>query len=718
MKKSSYSSVSLLRNIGDSRHRAFNRVGVETLDDLVHYYPRAYQNRGNTRTLTEIGRLIDEGYDTLFSCVLTVGSSPRTHLIRRGMTLLKFRAFDDDGSCEITFFNQAFLKDTFSVGATFRFWGRFAVSHGTLSLTSPLFEVCSEPEKLAPIIPVYPLTSGLTQKILSASVTEALRIVLSELNDHIPQKVLAENSLATLPYAISNIHFPESETALERAKRRLAFDELFLASCALGMLGKRKRSESRAIMRKIDMSSFEDALPFRLTVAQTRALSQIRDDMASTNAMNRMLTGDVGSGKTAVAAGAAYICLKNGYDCLFMAPTSILATQHYSELSPLFEKLGFSVLLLTGHTGVSLRRRICQLACSDQPVLIIGTHALLADDVVPNALGLVIIDEQHRFGALQRSMLAEKSSGVSTLTMSATPIPRSLSLILYGTLDVSRIDELPQGRIPVDTFVVGESYRKRLNSFIKKQADNGHQVYIVCPAIEESEKNTHRNISNLEETADITLFDAELPEEKLPLKAAATCAEQLKIELPTLNIALLHGKQKQDEREEIMNKFVSGHIQVLVSTTVIEVGVNVPNATLMIVENAERFGLSQLHQLRGRVGRGNAKSYFILVSDAKNERALERLRTIKNCRNGFDIAQADLKMRGAGDLFAENGLVRQHGVSSLIFSASCKDCELFENATTAATSILSSDPLLERAEHSSLREACLNFINKSEGTLN
>ncbi len=718
MKKSAESSVSVLKNIGESRHRAFNRVGVETLFDLVHYYPRAYQNRGNTRTLSEIRSLVDEGIDGPFSCILTVGTAPRAHLIRRGMTLLKLRAFDDEASCEITFFNQTFLKDVLAVGASFRFWGRFALSHGVLSLSSPLFEPCVDPDALAPIIPVYPLTSGLTQKLLSSSVAEALRAVLPELEEHIPSRVLKENSLPTLSWALSNIHLPESAEALEKAKRRLAFDELFLASCALGMLGGRKRSTSRAVMKNGDTRPFSAALPFRLTSAQEKALSQIRDDMTSSYAMNRMLTGDVGSGKTAVAAGAAYICLNNGYDCLFMVPTEILATQHYNELSPMLERLGFAVRLLTGHTGAAARREISALAGSKEPALIIGTHALLSDDIAPHSLGLVIIDEQHRFGALQRSALAEKSLGVSTLTMSATPIPRSLSLIMYGTLNVSRIDELPAGRMPVDTFVVGESYRSRLNAFIKKQADASHQVYIVCPAIEEAEKPARKASSDLEEAADIVLFEPEEPEESVPLKAAAVYAEQLKLELPELNIALLHGKQRPDERERIMREFVGGSIQVLVSTTVIEVGVNVPNATLMIVENAERFGLSQLHQLRGRVGRGSAKSYFVLVSDAKNERALERLRTIKNCKNGFDIAQADLKQRGAGDLFAENGLVRQHGVSSLALTASCKDCDLLGDAASSAAAVLSADPTLELPENAPLRRACELFINKSEGTLN
>lgn len=718
MKLGKESSVSTLRNIGESRHRAFNKVGVETLSELIRYYPRAYQNRGNTHTLSEIKELVGKGISGPFSAILTVGSVPRAHLIRRGLTLLKFRVFDDDGSCEVTFFNQGFLKDAFAVGASFRFWGRFALSHGALSLASPLYEPCVDGAELDPITPVYPLTSGLSQKIVHTAVSDALHAVLPSLQEYLPSETLEAESLPTLAYAIKNIHFPESTEALEKAKRRLVFDELFLASCSLGMLGQKQRTSSRAVMKNTDIRAFRAALPYRLTSAQDVALSQIVNDMKSQYAMNRMLTGDVGSGKTAVAAGAAYICLQNSYDCLFMVPTEILAVQHYNDLSSLFSHLGYNVLLLTGSTPAAERRKVISALSADNPTLVIGTHALLSDDIVTHKLGLVIIDEQHRFGAVQRATLAEKSAGVSTLTMSATPIPRSLSLVMYGTLDVSSINELPAGRQPVDTFVVNENYRERLEMFIKKQIDAGHQVYIVCPAIDEPIEKEKKESDSLEEAADIVLFDEEIHEEEPPLKAAAVYVEQLKNRLPMLNATLLHGKMKQNDREKIMAQFSRGEIDVLVSTTVIEVGVNVPNATLMIVENAERFGLSQLHQLRGRVGRGSAKSYFVLVSDAKGERARERLKTIKNCRNGFDIAMADLSQRGAGDLFSESGIVRQHGASSLLLASACRDCDLINSATASASALLASDPLLEREDHESLRRECERFAGEKQSYMN
>ncbi len=710
-------SVGTLRNIGDARVRAFNRVGVETLDDLAHYYPRAYQNRGNTRTLSEIRELIRDGAEGPFSTVLTVGSAPRVHLIRRGMSLLKFRAFDEDSVCEITFFNQNFLKDTFVVGASFRFWGRFTMSKSVLSLSSPLFEPCVNEADLPPIVPVYPLTQGLSQKIVQTAVSDSLRTVIPELEEVLPAGVLGASSLPSSAYAVRNIHFPESEEALEKAKKRLVFDELFVASCALGMSGGRKSIRSSSRISNGDISAFLSSLPFEMTGAQKKATQEIISDMQAPYAMNRMLTGDVGSGKTAVASAAAFACLNNQMDCLFMVPTEILANQHYKDLSELFSKVGFEVLLVTGHTSASDRRYAAMRLASDTPVLVIGTHALLSEDIVPSRLGLVIIDEQHRFGAMQRAALADKAKGVGTLTMSATPIPRSLSLVMYGTLDVSRIDELPAGRKPVDTFVVNEGYRARLNSFIKKQAEEGHQVYIVCPAIEELPEKKHSD--NLEEAADIMLFDIPSPiEEALPMKAAAVYAEDIKRALPELSVALVHGKMKAREREEIMGEFCRGEIDVLVSTTVIEVGVNVPNATLMVVENAERFGLSQLHQLRGRVGRGDAKSYFILVSDAKGDKAKERLRTIKNCRNGFDIAEADLRLRGPGDLFSENGVMRQHGDSSLTLSAGCTDAALIKMASDMANAVLERDRLLENEENAPLRRACEKFISKSENTLN
>jgi len=716
--ENSMKNISSLRGVGESRRKAFEKLGITTLYDLSRHYPRAYQNRGNTKTLLEIKEklILDEG-DTPFSCVLTVATEPRVSLIRRGMSLLKFRAFDEYGTCEITYFNQNFLKDVFHAGSSFRFFGKFNLVRNSVCLTSPIYEPYVDGVSLPPIVPVYPLASPLTQKIVSSAVNDALKAVLPECEEMLPHDVLRDAGLPTTAYAVKNIHLPDSEEALEAAKRRLVFDELFTLSAALALSGGKKRVKSCAVMKNTDLSRFKASLPYEFTGAQKRSVDEITSDLSGEYAMNRILTGDVGSGKTVVAAAAAYVSLNNGYDCLFMVPTEILAIQHFNDLEPMFARLGFEVHLLTGNVSQAKRRVITEsLADTRKPCLVIGTQALLSHDVIPASLGLVIIDEQHRFGAMQRAALADKAKGIGTLVMSATPIPRTLSLVVCGTLDISRIDELPAGRQSVDTFVVTEDFRVRLNGFIKKQVDEGHQVYIVCPSIEEiKDHEVHKN--SPEEFSDLNLFDI-MPEETMPLKAAETYAEELKLQLPMLSIAVAHGKMKPQEREAIMSSFTRGEIDVLVSTTVIEVGVNVPNATLMIVENAERFGLSQLHQLRGRVGRGVAKSYFVLVSDSRSDRSRERLMTVKRCRNGYDIAEEDLRQRGPGDLFAENGVMRQHGKSSLTLASKCTDTALFALANDMATRVLSKDPQLTAPEHKLIRRSAEKFISDSENTLN
>ena len=716
--KNSERSVSELRNIGETRRKAFSRLGIYTVGDVLNHYPRAYQNRGAVLSIAEVKERLAAGDDGPFPIIATVMAEPVVHNIRRGMTLIKLGVFDETGSCSVTFFNQKFVKSQLHCGASFRFWGRFRLSRSRLELTSPIFEPYVEGAKpLPPFCPVYPLTSGLTQKIVYQAVTEAMALVLPETEDPLPRGILEKYSLPTRAFALRNIHFPESEDDLNSAKRRLIFDELFTASVALAATGGRRRTVSQAVMFDTDTSPFTASLPYRLTGAQERSLSEIVADMASPYAMNRMLTGDVGSGKTAVAAAAAFVSLKNGYDCLFMVPTEILAVQHYNDISRFFERCGIGcVYLLTGSTQTAVRREIISaLASDDEPTLVIGTHALLSDDIKPSSLGLVIIDEQHRFGAMQRATLADKSCGINTLVMSATPIPRTLSLIMFGSLDISRIDELPAGRQPIDTFVVNDSYRVRLQAFIRRQVSEGHQIYIVCPAIEETRKE--RAPESLEEAYDIALFDT--PEEDaIPLKNVSDYSEELRAALPECRVAVVHGKMRSSEREAIMGEFCRGEVDIIVSTTVIEVGVNVPNATLMIVENAERFGLSQLHQLRGRVGRGTAKSYFILVSDARGDRAARRLSTIKHSSDGYAIAEADLKLRGPGDIFAENGVLRQHGESSLALASHCTDTGLITDAFEAAQSVITSDPTLTAPEHAGIHIACEDFIKRSSTSLN
>lgn len=434
--------------------------------------------------------------------------------------------------------------------------------------------------------------------------------------------------------------------------------------------------------------------------------------------MNRILTGDVGSGKTAVAEAAAYAAVKNGYRVALMVPTEILAMQHYDSFSAIFGKLGISCACLTGSTPKRERDKILRGITNsghERIDIVIGTHALISDVVEIDDLGLAIIDEQHRFGVNQRAALFDKAKNVHSLVMSATPIPRTLTLAAYGSIDVSRIDELPAGRQKIDTFIVNEGYRERLNGFIKKQADEGHQTYVVCPAVEESEKKQ----DDIENAATFELFDVDVTiDTSVPLKAATAHADYLADELPGLNVGFVHGKLKSAEKERVMNEFAAGNVDVLVSTTVIEVGVNVPNATLMIVENAERFGLSQLHQLRGRVGRGEAKSYFILVSDTKDPSAMDRLRAIKSTTDGFEIAEYDLQMRGPGDFFGEGGTIRQHGQMSLQLAATCRDTSLIERASFYANRTLKNDPHLKSEANRKISEKLIRLEKKSEKTLN
>ncbi len=707
-----YSPVTVLKGVGDSKAKALARLGIFSIYDLLHYFPKAYQHRGNITTVAEASmNLRMTGEASPCALVLTVGSDAVTKMIRRGMVLTKFKAFDESGVCEVTFFNQGYLKDTFKKGTTFRFWCRPTYEYGKLQLSSPAYEICIPGRKLDAIVPVYPLTRGVSQKLLSTLIKEAMRYT-GALEEHLPSSVILENSICSLSYAIKNVHFPEDLETLYKARKRFEFDRIFCTSAALAMRGAR-RSSCAPAMAQCDLTPILSALPFTLTGAQAKAVSEIASDMTGERQMCRILCGDVGSGKTAVAAVAAYIAASNGYQCALMVPTEILAKQHYAELMPLFKDLGYRAVLLTGSLKASEKRTLqAQIAGGDNsPRLIIGTHALLTDSVEFENLGLVITDEQHRFGANQRAALGEKSACAHTLVMSATPIPRTLSLVYYGDLDRSVLDELPPGRLKVGTFAVDESYRSRLNGFIKKQAEEGHRTYVVCPAIEENEAAP----DDPDNIYDIDFSDGR--ESEPPLKGAVEYAAKLSEALPSLRVGFVHGKLKTAEKDAVMSDFAEGRLDVLVSTTVIEVGVNVPEATLMVVENAERFGLSQLHQLRGRVGRGRAKSYCILVSDTKNATSRKRLEIMCNLSDGYLIAEEDLKLRGPGDFFANGGIIRQHGVSmqKMVEDA---DEELWQNAIFAAKGLIDRDPTLSDPSNAGILRIVRKLLSGSENTIN
>ncbi|MBO5261873.1 MAG: ATP-dependent DNA helicase RecG [Clostridia bacterium] len=705
--------VKELYGVGEKIEKYLHSGGLFSVKDLIYHFPRAYQNRGDIREINDI-----TAYNEFHSYILTIASEPKVAMVRRGMNIMKFRAFDGTGTVHITYFNQNYLKDVFNVGATFRFWGKITQEKRTLCMTSPAYEPILPTKALAPLVPVYPLFSGLNQKFLAKLISEAINNLPSFLVDYLPSEIRLKNNLCTLGYALKNIHLPDSEQALSTSIRRLTFDELFIFALSISKMKKAQKEEAAPIIYDTDISPLLKLLSYTPTGAQLKAIEEISLDLCPKNAkgqcvpMNRIVVGDVGSGKTLCACAAAYMVCKNGFQCALMAPTEILAHQHYDSLLPFFKELNITCELLTGSTPAKAKKEILGRLKSGETKLIIGTHALIQSSVEFDSLALAITDEQHRFGAKQRAILSKKGLCAHTLVMSATPIPRTLSFMIYGDLDISLINEMPPGRKKVSTYVVDESYRERLNAFIKKQVESGHQVYIVCPSVEEKR-------DDMDNTVDYDPFSLALEDNQPPLKAAVEYAQSLQNDIfPDLNIAFIHGKLKPKEKDAIMMSFANGEIDVLVSTTVIEVGVNVPNSTLMIVENAERFGLSQLHQLRGRVGRGSSQSYCVLVSDSKSEKAIERLNIMKTVYDGYSIAERDLQMRGPGDFFASGTSIRQSGDTGLGISKSCQDTELVFSAFESAKNLLSLDPNLQDEKNKALKHELSNFLNEKTSTIN
>ena len=688
------SSVGKLPGIGPARAAAFARMGVLTLRDLIMHLPRAYENRGAVRRLSDA----TPGEPSAF--LLTVGTEPRSVMIRRGMTLTKFRAFDESGTAEVVFFNQSYVRDVFHVGSVFRFFGRLSLSRSGVQLSSPAYEAVIPGEVLPTFVAKYPLSEGLSDKVVEKAVTAALRAVLPTLCDHLPEEVRQRHNLPTLSYALLGIHAPQSEEMISRAMRRMIFDELYCFSLGMAISRASRIREAALPCPPCDLSPFLSRLPYRLTGAQERVIREIRQDMAKTDAppMNRILVGDVGSGKTVCAAAAIYTAVGAGHQAALMVPTEILARQHYADLLPLLSPLGVRVALLLGATPEREKKRIREAVAAGEADLVIGTHALLSDKLQFADLALTVTDEQHRFGVRQRAALKQKGEGSHLLVMSATPIPRTLALTVYGDLDISRIDEMPAGRQRISTFAVDESYRERLNGFIRRQVEEGGQVYVVCPAVEEQEEAA--------EESEVSLADLlSVREEAPPLKAATAFARELgEVVFPDLRVDFLHGRMKSAEKDAVMSRFAAGETDILVSTTVIEVGVNVPNATLMIVENAERFGLSQLHQLRGRVGRGTRKSYCILMSDARGDAARARLDIMCKTNDGYLIAEKDLEQRGPGDFFASSygGTYRQSGGMDLHLAGLCRDAALLGAAATEARATIAADPTLSQPAHAAL----------------
>ncbi len=666
MQNQTHTDIRYLKGVGEKRAGLFHRLGVDSIDALLHFYPRAYED------WSKVVPIASAPFGEPCCIKAIVSRMPSKHLIRKGLTLYKAEVTDSVSLMQITFFNNPYAAEKLKEGEEYLFFGRVGGQLGRREMASPLVEPAQTGERIRPI---YSQTQGLSSRVIESCVTHALALRKDELNDPLPDTLRQEYSLCHLRFAMENIHFPADEEALLRARRRLVFEELL--TLQLGLLRLKARTRTQTALQAVQdySEAFFALLPFSPTGAQRRAISECLQDMRSATPMSRLLQGDVGSGKTAVAAALIHTAAKNGLQCAMMAPTGILAEQHYHTLEGFLGPAGIHCALLTGATRTAEKKEMKALLTSGEIDLVVGTHALLQKDVVFRRLGLVITDEQHRFGVGQRAALADKGGNPHLLVMSATPIPRTLALMIYGDLDISILDELPPGRQKIKTYAVGSRLHQRVYAYIRKHLDQGLQAYIVCPLVEEGETE---------------------------LTAAQEYAQKLQNgPFRGYRLGLLHGRMKPKEKEDTMRRFAANDIQLLVSTTVVEVGVDVPNAVVIVIENAERFGLSQLHQLRGRVGRGRHPSSCILISDAENGQAKQRLQTMCETTDGFQIADADLKMRGPGDFFG----ARQHGLPALKIANMVTDMEALKQAQEAARGILQADPGLAKAENAGLRQA-------------
>lgn len=655
--------IRFLKGVGEKRAELLQKKGIDTVGALLRFYPRAYLDWQNITPISES----PEGENV---CVRAEITSPvKTVNIRRGMTLYKFAAADDSGVIEVTLFNRKYLAENLRQGRSYLFYGKLGYGITLRQMSSP--EIM--PAEYMGIEPVYAATEGLSSKTIEKIMKNAL-VYADDMTDVIPQGIREKNGLCDFKTALKSIHFPLERQALESAKRRLVFEELFVLQTGLLFLKRRRRALAGCTVKNNLLEEFKKTLSFKLTGAQERVINECLTDMMSPRPMNRLIQGDVGSGKTAVAAALMYISAGNGFQSALMAPTELLAEQHFKTLCKITENSGIKCALLTGSLTKKQKDEVKAGLKSGEIKVAVGTHALLTDDVEFESLGLVVTDEQHRFGVGQRGRLSAKGNNPHTLVMSATPIPRTLGLIIYGDLDISIIDEYPAGRQKIATYCVDSSYNARVYNYIKKFIAEGRQAYIVCPLVDENEA--------------------------LGIKSASEYFEELsENQFKGYTVGLLHGKMKPKDKENVMRRFAAGEIQLLISTTVIEVGIDVPNAALMVIENAERFGLSQLHQLRGRIGRGEYSSACILISDVKSGDTKRRLDVIKNNTDGFKIADEDLKLRGPGDFLGS----RQHGLPDMKIADIFADRETLHLAGKEAEELIKRDPALHNPENAGLR---------------
>ena len=667
--------IQFIKGVGPSRVKLLNKLGINTLEDLITYYPREYEDRGKPKTISELC----DGEEALISAIVVARMSEVR--IRKNLTLCKLVVRDETGTAQITWYNQSYLKNSFKVNERYKFYGKVSNKYGKVDMQSPVFEPEGMTSKTGKIIPIYPLTYSLSQNTIRKIIENGLEGTIGKLEETIPDYLLEKYSLCDINTAIQKIHFPDNFAEFNLARKRLVFEELLSMQLALLNLKNKYEVKAKGITfdKNVHMSDVIDKLPFKLTGAQTRVLEEIDRDMESDKPMNRLLQGDVGSGKTVIALIAAYKAVRSGYQAAIMAPTAILASQHLETFMDVLGDSGIRCELLISGITKKKKTELLERLENGEIDIIIGTHALLEENVVFKNLGLVVTDEQHRFGVRQRSIITEKGNNPDVLVMTATPIPRTLALILYGDLDISIIDELPPNRKKIETYAVRKDMDQRVNAFVAKNIDEGRQCYIVCPLVEENDEINAKSVMEIFEEYKTKVFS-------------------------NYKVEYLHGKMKQKEKDQIMEEFKNGNIDILISTTVIEVGVNVPNANIMIIQNAERFGLAQLHQLRGRVGRGEHQSYCILKYEGNSRIIKERMDVITKTNDGFVISEKDLELRGSGEFFG----TKQHGIPEFKIANLFEDMGILKGVQAVAIEIMDKDPNLEKEENIRLRKMIEN----------
>ena len=667
--------IQFIKGVGPSRVKLLNKLGIANLEDLITYYPRQYEDRGKPKTISE---LVDKEEALVSAIVVARMSEIR---IRKNLTLCKVVVRDETGTMQVTWYNQSYLKNALKVNERYKFYGRVSNKYGKIDMQSPVFEPEEQSTKTGKIIPIYPLTYSLSQNTIRKIIENGLMEVKGRLEETLPEYLLQRYTLCDINTAIEKIHFPDNFAEFNLARKRLVFEELLSMQLALLSLKNRYQVKKEGIRfdENVLMSDVINALPFKLTNAQLRVLEEIDRDMEKSKPMNRLLQGDVGSGKTVIALTAAYKAVKSGYQAAIMAPTAILASQHLETFNEILGNTGIRCELLISAITKKKKEELLQRLENGEIDIIIGTHAILEENVKFKNLGLVVTDEQHRFGVRQRSIITEKGNNPDVLVMTATPIPRTLALILYGDLDISIIDELPPNRQKIETFAVRKDMDQRVNAFVCKNIDEGRQCYIVCPLVEENDEINAKSVMETFEEYKYKTFS-------------------------NYKVEYLHGKMKQKEKDKIMEDFKNGDIDILISTTVIEVGVNVPNANIMIIQNAERFGLAQLHQLRGRVGRGEHQSYCILKYEGNSRIIKERMDVITKTNDGFVISEKDLELRGSGEFFG----TKQHGIPEFKIANLFEDINILKGVQSLAMEIIDKDPYLEKEENEELRKMVQN----------